>query len=150
MNVFKFFLTRGSKLSCSEWNENTLFSFLAGLPTTERSTNRFLFTEPKVQRKYTTTVNIDNKDYISKAVSGTKLNIVNVFNYEFPTQILSSGHCLLTILFPEIDRQNFIPTIKREYKYSNFSLISSLLTAGLDQPITEFHCQRPATDRPNI
>lgn len=38
------------QLSCSEWNENNFFSFLAGLPATNRSTNRFLFMDPKLQR----------------------------------------------------------------------------------------------------
>ena len=28
--------------------------------------------------------NIDTKDYTGKAVSGTKVNIVEVFSYEFP------------------------------------------------------------------
>ena len=32
---------------------------------------------------------IYNKDCISRAVSGTKVNIVNVFNYEFPTQLIT-------------------------------------------------------------
>jgi len=65
------------------WNENTLFSFLAGLPISNRSTNWSLFKDPKLQRWYTP--NIDTKVYISRTVSGTKVDIVDVFNCEFPT-----------------------------------------------------------------
>ena len=71
-------------------NEDTLFTFMVGIPTTNRSTNRSLFKDPKLQRRYTTTSNIDTKDYIITAVSGTKVNIVDVFNYEFPTYIIST------------------------------------------------------------
>lgn len=52
-------------------------------------------------------------------------------------QVVSSGYSFLSIFFPEIKRQNFILTIKREYNYSNFSLLTSLLTASLDKPVTE-------------
>jgi len=38
-----------------------------------------------------TTFDFETKDYVSKAVSGTKVNIVDVFNYEFPT---SSSSCV--------------------------------------------------------
>jgi len=47
---YDVYLTVGTGLLCSEWNENTFISFVAGLPTTDRSTNRFLFTGPKLQR----------------------------------------------------------------------------------------------------
>ena len=65
--------------------KNTLFTFLAGIPTTNRSINWSLFKDPKLQRWYTTTSNIDSKDYVSRAVRDTKVYIVDVFNYEFPT-----------------------------------------------------------------
>jgi len=65
--------------------KNTLFTFLASIPTTNTSINRSLFKDPKLLRWCTTTSNIDRKDYIIRAVWGTKANIVDVFNYKFPT-----------------------------------------------------------------
>ena len=66
------------------WNNNTLFTFLAVSPS-NRSTNNL----------YWKTINYkDNKlpqcqvqRLHSKAVSSTKVNTVNVFNYESPTII---------------------------------------------------------------
>ena len=83
-------------------NEDTLFTFMVGIPTTNRSTNRSLFKDPKLQRRYTTTSNIDTKDYIITAVSGTKVNIVDVFNYEFPTYIISTIAAAKMVLTPVV------------------------------------------------
>jgi hypothetical protein len=55
-----------------------------------RSTNLALFMEFKLQRWYTTTFTIDTKDCISKNILGTEVNIVDVFNYEFPTKAPTS------------------------------------------------------------
>ena len=75
-----------------EWNKNTFLTFLTGPPTQHRSTNPSLFKEPKLQRRYTATFNVDTKDYISKTVSGTKVSIGDVFNYELPTnRYLTNG-----------------------------------------------------------
>jgi len=44
-------------------------------------------------------VNIDTKDYISNAVSGTKVSMVDVFSCEFPTsQTLKSLNILIELL----------------------------------------------------
>jgi len=69
-----------------------------------RSANRSLFKEPKLQRWYAANCNIDTKDYISRAVTGTKVNIVDMFNYEFPTTtvyIQQSVHIILFRLLPD-------------------------------------------------
>lgn len=76
--------------------KSTLFTFLVGIPTANRSTNRSLFKDPKLWRLYTTTSNFDSKDYISICVSGTKVNIVGVFNYEFSTTMLTQTHLFFT------------------------------------------------------
>ena len=67
-----------------DWNKNTLLTLLTGLPTSQVY-QPSLFKEPKLQRRYTATFNVDTKDYISKTLSGTKVNIGDTFNYESPT-----------------------------------------------------------------
>jgi hypothetical protein len=51
-----------------------------GLPTN-------LFSRNLIYKDDKTTFNVDTKDYVSKAVSGTKDNIVGVFDCEFPTPL---------------------------------------------------------------
>ena len=76
-----------SAMSCGGVKWKLLVHFLDRFTNNNRSANRSLFKEPKLQRWYATTFNIDTKNYISKAVTGTAVNIVDVFNCEFPTII---------------------------------------------------------------
>jgi len=75
------------KLACSEWNENTFFSFRPVYPQQRILPTGLYSRILNYKDNILLPLNSDKKNYISGAVSGTKLSVVNVFNYEFPTQI---------------------------------------------------------------
>ena len=69
-----------------EWNKHTLFTFLTGLPQ-PTSLPTSLYPRNLNYKDDKSTFNVDIKDYISKAVSDTQVNILDVFIYEFPTHL---------------------------------------------------------------
>jgi len=84
-------------LSCVTWNNNTVYTFLAGF--TDRSTNILYF------RLYTTRI-LNCPQCQSRKITHyvglvTKVNIVNVFNYESPTHLIHkhSRHKLQVLPF---------------------------------------------------
>ena len=77
-----------------EWNKNILLNFLTGSPTTTGLPSCLYSKNLNYKEEIQLHV-IDTKGYISKTVWDSKVNILDVLNYEFPTKTVQAGHSVV-------------------------------------------------------